>query len=351
MRAFSNFPSYFLARYLDFLCFSTLFFNKRFLSFILSVLVVFFSSALAAQEKGKRGPADRERLQERKGNSSTQKKDTDDKSKIAEEGDIKGLAEEEGLEEKIDSLTDLSNTASEPKTGVEKKWYNPDYRDYRDSYSVINSIHPAYMQKHFNLALRSYQKSENVIKISQRKIQIINDKSGIWLEDRKYLIHEWRKEDHRSETKRKVRRVKYEAKKAASDQILRAISYLDKISQDKFRSTPDFEKFISLLYRKWVIYQYDLGNLRECIDMLERYLLIGENSEYEKEYPAHKYLAQAYAYQEKFLRNRSYISSPLAKVIDYSRQQKDIHLLRSAEILFGRDSEEYRNTLHQINYR
>ncbi len=88
--------------------------------------------------------------------------------------------------------------------------------------------------------------------------------------------------------------------------------------------------------------EYDLQNLPQCIPILELYLEIDDN---EKEYPAHKYLASAYSFEENMIKKTKGPDDMLFKY----RYKKNVHLLRATELKYGKDSPEYKHIVNIIN--
>ena len=123
----------------------------------------------------------------------------------------------------------------------------------------------------------------------------------------------------------------------------RAINHMDDISNPELRERPAFKKLISAIYRNWVMYQYDLANIPQIIPILELYIEIDDN---EKEYPAHKYLAQAFAFQENMIDKYGMGSEDQMMRFRY---KKNVHLLRAAELKYGKDSPEYKHVVNLVN--
>ncbi len=120
-------------------------------------------------------------------------------------------------------------------------------------------------------------------------------------------------------------------------------NHMDDVINKELREKAVFKRLLSAIYRNWAMYQFDLGNLPQCIPVLELYLQIDEN---EKEYPVHKYLSQCYAYQENILKkNRLGTEDEIFRF----RYKKNVHLLRATELKYGKDSVEYKHIVNLLN--
>lgn len=109
------------------------------------------------------------------------------------------------------------------------------------------------------------------------------------------------------------------------------------------RERPEFKRLLSDTYRSWILTEYDLQNLPQCIPILELYIEIDEN---EKEYPAHKYLASCYAFEENMI--KKYGGASEDQMFKY-RYKKNVHLLRATELKYGKDSPEYKHIVNLVN--
>ena len=89
--------------------------------------------------------------------------------------------------------------------------------------------------------------------------------------------------------------------------------------------------------------EYDTKNYPQCIPILELYLEIDDN---EKEYPAHKYLASCYSFEENVLKKYQPNQEELIQKYKY---KKNVHLLRATELKYGKGSIEYKYIVDLVN--
>ncbi|MBE8397998.1 hypothetical protein IQB76_17830, partial [Leptospira borgpetersenii serovar Hardjo-bovis] len=153
----------------------------------------------------------------------------------------------------------------------------------------------------------------------------------------------WQKVDRKAREDRVVSRDKLVAKQQALNYFTKAINHLDEIKNPDLRERPEFKRLLSDTYRSWILTEYDLQNLPQCIPILELYIEIDEN---EKEYPAHKYLASCYAFEENMIKKNGGASED--QMFKY-RYKKNVHLLRATELKYGKDSPEYKHIVNLVN--
>ena len=148
----------------------------------------------------------------------------------------------------------------------------------------------------------------------------------------------WQEIDRKNQEARQIRMIKQEAKMKAITYFVLAINHLDDVQSRPVIESPEFSNFKKRLYQVFVSTQYDLHNFLSCIPILERYILI--DNETRKDIWAYKYLTNCYAFMEALLQKSKNISQE--KII-YYRQQKNKYLLQAAEIQYGIDSVEYKH--------
>ena len=153
----------------------------------------------------------------------------------------------------------------------------------------------------------------------------------------------WQVVDRKAQEERQIGRMRRQAKMEAVTYFTRAINYMDEILNPDLREKEPFKRLLSAIYRNWVMYQYDLGNLPQSIPIIELYLELDQN---EKEYPAHKYLSQCYAFQENMIKR--YKMGTEDQMFRF-RYKKNVHLLRATELKYGKESAEYKHVVNLVN--
>ncbi len=244
-------------------------------------------------------------------------------------------------EVKEDRLSEEQKLIRKRNLRAEELWKNADYRDYDRGFAELHQLSRAFANNKYRLALSAYQSGVNTIIKMRDKVQLFRKESA----EKKHLNEKWYWQivDRKAREERIIHRMQEKAKQEAVTYFTRAINHLDEIRNPDLREKPAFKKLLSAVYRNWVMYQFDLGNLPQCIAILELYIEIDEN---EKEYPAHKYLAQCYAFQENMI--KKYKVGTEDQMFRF-RYKKNVHLLRAAELKYGKESAEYKHVVNRVN--
>ncbi|HNA79045.1 MAG TPA: hypothetical protein PKY99_06320, partial [Turneriella sp.] len=181
-----------------------------------------------------------------------------------------------------------------PADEKEAKWYNPDYRPYVASFDELYKLGDDFANNKFRLALSNYQTGRSLMDKMREEVQRNKEE---WA-DAKYLNEKWYWQtiDRKMREERILLEKKNRAKIKAVTYFTRAINHLDEIQNRSFREKQQMKDLTAAVYRDWIIAQYDLGNLPQTIDLLERYLKI--DPAFETEISPHKYLASAYGFKE-----------------------------------------------------
>ncbi|MCS7204260.1 MAG: hypothetical protein NZ853_01025 [Leptospiraceae bacterium] len=247
------------------------------------------------------------------------------------------------ITEEIDEaqLTDEQKRIRARNLRSEELWKNADYRDYDPSFTELYKLSKAFANNKYRLALSAFQAGVNSIIKMREEEELFRKKSA---ETRRFNEKwYWQVVDRKAQEERQIYQMKLKAKQDAVTYFTRAINHLDEILNPELREKEPFKRLLSAVYRNWVIYQYDLGNIPQTIPILEHYIQIDDN---EKEYPAHKYLSQAYAFQEKMI--IKYGMGTEDQMLRY-RYKKNVHLLRATELKYGKESAEYRHVVSLVN--
>lgn len=241
----------------------------------------------------------------------------------------------------ISALTDEENQIRDRNLRAEELWKNADYRDYNKAFSELHQLSRAFANNKYRLALSAYQSGVNTIIKMRDEVELFRKQSA----EAKYLNEKWYWQiiDRKAREERQINRKKRTAKLESVTYFTRAINHMDEIKNPDLREKPAFKRLLSAVFRNWVMYQFDLGNLPQCIPILELYLEIDTN---EKEYPAHKYLAQCYAFQEQMI--KKYNVGTEDQMFRF-RYKKNVHLLRAAELKYGKESAEYKHVVNLVN--
>lgn len=247
------------------------------------------------------------------------------------------------VSEEIDEsqLTDDQRLVLKRNMRAEELWKNADYRDYDSSFAELHKLSKSFANNKYRLSLSAYQAGVNSIIKMRDEVELFRKQSA----EAKHLNEKWYWQvvDRRAREEAKVRRMQRKAKLESITYFTRSINHLDDITNPELRERPAFKRLLSAVYRNWIMYQYDLSNIPQTIPILELYIEVDDN---EKEYPAHKYLAQAYAFQETMI--EKYGMGTEDQMMRF-RYKKNVHLLRAAELKYGKESPEYKHVVNLVN--
>lgn len=225
---------------------------------------------------------------------------------------------------------------------AEKDWHNPDYRPYVKSFEELVKLGDDYAENKFRLSLANYNTGQSLIFKMRQEIQRFKEGQAekIKLNEKWY----WQTIDRKAWENRYITRKKLEAKLKAVTYYTRAMNHLDSIQNKKFRESERFKDLQANVYRQWIIQQYDLRNIPQTINVLERYITLAPK--YDSEVPAHKYLASAYGVKEKILVK---YGAGTEQELNFYKKKKNQHLLKAAELKYGKDKPEYEKILELVN--
>ncbi len=238
-------------------------------------------------------------------------------------------------------LTDEEKRIRARNLKAEELWKNSDYRDYNAAFTELHKLSKAFANNKYRLALSAYQAGVNTIIKMRDEVELYRRQAS----EAKNL-HEkwyWQVVDRKAKEERVVNRMTRQAKMEAVTYFTRAVNHMDDITNPDLRERQAFKLLLSAIYRNWIMYQYDLQNIPQTIPLLELYIEIDDN---EKEYPAHKYLAQAYSFQENIIKR--YRQGTEDQMLRF-RYKKNVHLLRAAELKYTKESPEYKHIVNLVN--
>ncbi|EMK08647.1 MULTISPECIES: FcpA-related putative periplasmic flagellar protein [Leptospira] len=146
--------------------------------------------------------------------------------------------------------------------------------------------------------------------------------------------YEWQKKSRRENFERAITR---DLNKSRSDSIhllVSSMNFLERIQNQKVKDTDTFRDLQANIYREYIKHQLALKNFLQAMDILERYIQIG--NKYYEDPEAQGFLANCY--------ERAYRLSKKNRD-DISREKYDIlrkkHGLLYAEFKFGKNSSDY----------
>ena len=215
-------------------------------------------------------------------------------------------------------------------------WRLHDYRPYMSTLRDLERLSKEYSEFLLKRSVDEYSKGFDTLEDMQGEIARLKELYN----NTKYLNEKWywQEVDRKHAQEAYMYRIKIEAKTKSVTYFTRAINILDEIRSNELKANPTFIDYKSKLFRMYVSVQYDIGNVKPCIPILERYILL--NEENRKDIWAYKYLSSCYAVMEAQL-DRSHKTSE--DDVIYYKNKKNQSILIAVELQYGLDSAEYKD--------
>ena len=220
-------------------------------------------------------------------------------------------------------------------------WSIKDYKPYMSTLRDLEKLSKEYSEFLLKRSVDEYSKGFDTLEDMEGEIARLKDIYN----NTKYLNEKWywQEIDRRSAQERHMNRIKVEAKTKAVTYFTRAINILDEIGSNELKSHETFIDYKSKLFRVYVSTQYDLGNVKPCIPILERYILMREENR--KDVWAYRYLSSCYAVMEAML-DKSHKTNE--EDVIYYKNKKNQSILIAVELQYGLDSAEYKDVQKTI---
>ncbi len=187
-------------------------------------------------------------------------------------------------------------------------------------------------RNHFNTSLATFKASEKQIKDKREAAaKEINPQD-------KYA---WQKKTREMELDRECKRISQEGRKNAVLELVKGMNTLDRIENPSTLSSPVYIDLKGSIYREYIKHQFRMKNYNQAMDMIEMYLQLGDK--YKNEAEPHKLLAICYESNEKVATKYKRESVALE-----FKSKKNIHLLKYAEIAYGKDSNQYKRISKKV---
>lgn len=222
-----------------------------------------------------------------------------------------------------------------------KGWRTKDYQPYIQAMKDISKLSKEYSEIILKLAIDEYSTGIDILEDMEAQVAAIEEKN----KNKKNLNEKWywQEVDRKNQERRQIRMLKEEAKVKAVGYLIRSINHMDDVQSTKVKETSEFVNFKKRLFQVFVSCQYDLHNFLSCIPVLERYVLMDDETR--KDLWAYKYLTNCYAFMEAVVAKSRQTSEE--QRIHY-RQLKNKYLLQTGELQYGVDSVEYKHLLEVV---
>jgi len=244
----------------------------------------------------------------------------------------------EAEKQQTDANKQQADTKKEPvnpNSSVKDGWRISDYKPYIAALKDLEKLSEEYSEFLLKRSIDEYAKGLDTLDDMQTETERLKEvyKNAKYLNEKWY----WQEVDRKNAQDRYLNRLKGEAKMKSISYFTKAINTLDEIKSNALMNDEKYLDFKSKLFRIYVSTQYDLGNLKPCIPILERYLIIRDDNR--KDLWAYRYLSSCYAFMETLL-DKSNKSSE--DDIAYYKNKKNLNLLKAVEMQYGMDSAEYK---------
>ena len=215
-------------------------------------------------------------------------------------------------------------------------WRIKDYKPYMSTLRDLEKLSKEYSEFLLKRSVDEYSKGFDTLEDMNAEIARLKDLYN----NTKYLNEKWywQEIDRKHAQESYMHRIKIEAKTKSVTYFTRAINTLDEIGSNELKANPTFIDYKAKLFRMYVSVQYDIGNIKPCIPILERYILL--NEENRKDIWAYKYLSSCYAVMEAQL-DRSHKTNE--EDVIYYKNKKNQSILIAVELQYGLDSAEYKD--------
>ncbi len=218
---------------------------------------------------------------------------------------------------------------------VAEGWRISDYKPLISALEDLQKLSKEYSDFILKRSIDEYSKGLDTLDDMQIEIERLRNE----YQNKKYLNEQWywQEIDRKNAQERYLNRIKVEAKTKSVTHLTRSINLMDQIKSNDLKSNTDFIEFKSKVFRTYVSTQYDLGNMKPCLPILERYIALSDENR--KDIWAYKYLASCYAFMEKVL--EKYSKSSEDEIYSY-RNKKNTSMLTAIELKYGTESAEYK---------
>jgi hypothetical protein len=220
-------------------------------------------------------------------------------------------------------------------------WVIHDYKPYMSTLRDLEKLGKEYSEFLLKKSVDEYSKGFDTLEDMHAEIARLKEvfNTSKYLNEKWY----WQEIDRKSAQERQLHKIRNEAKTKSVTYFTRAINILDEIGSNELKNHDTFIDYKSKLFRMYVSVQYDIGNVKPCIPILERYILMREENR--KDVWAYKYLSSCYAVMEAMLDKSSKTSE---EDIIYYKNKKNQSLLLAVEYEYGLESAEYKDILKTI---
>jgi len=248
-----------------------------------------------------------------------------------------GAKTDTDTEVKTDTGTQADVKKDENAAGDKNRigWMTTDYKPYISTIKDLEKLSKEYSEFLLKRSVDEYSKGFDTLEDMQSEVVRLREvyKNAKYLNEKWY----WQEADRKNAQDRYIGRLKIEAKMKSITYFTRAINTLDEVRSNDLKNNEKVIDYKSKLFRIYVSVNYDLGNIKPCIPILERYITMREENR--KDLWAHKYLASCYAVMEAMLDKTGKTNE---EDVIYYKNKKNQSILTAVELQYGLDSNEFK---------
>lgn len=197
---------------------------------------------------------------------------------------------------------------------------------------VLNLIDEKNSQKRWQDANKEYSSAIDHFELGRKTIEKRKEdsKKDTYYEDR----YEWQKQIRKENKEKEFQKQLFDLRTQTVTRLVKGMNFLDKIENPKVKESAPYLDLKSGIFREYIKHQEAFKNYLQVIDFAHRYIDLSSKNEAEAE--PHRLLALSYEKMEQTA------SRTKNQELYYEfKELKKKHLLRFAEIHYGRDSKEY----------
>ncbi|MCW7462721.1 FcpA-related putative periplasmic flagellar protein [Leptospira limi] len=200
------------------------------------------------------------------------------------------------------------------------------------SIPVLDFVDEKNSQKRWSDASKEYSLALDGFETGKKGIDKRREdfKKEVFYEDR----YEWQKVTRKENKEKEFQKQLYELRTQTTLRLVKAMNLLDKIENPKVKESTSYIDLKSGIYREYIKHQESFKNYLQVIDFTNRYIEISSKNEMEAE--PHRLLALSYEKMEQ-----TAFRSKNQELYYEFKELKKKHLLRFAELHYGRESKEY----------
>ncbi|EKJ85205.1 hypothetical protein CLV96_0395 [Leptospira meyeri] len=197
---------------------------------------------------------------------------------------------------------------------------------------VLNLVDEKNSQKRWQDANKEYSSAIESFESGRKNIDKRREdfKKEVYYEDR----YEWQKQIRKENKEKEFQKQIFDLRSQTVSRLVKAMNLLDKIENPKVKESASYLDLKSGIYREYIKHQEAFKNYLQVIDFAHRYMELSSKNEAEAE--PHRLLSLAYEKMEQ-----TALRSKNQELYYEFKELKKKHLLRFAEIHYGRDSKEY----------